>query len=177
MSDTDDNEFRDYLLDKVAVQRHFSRAAKSYDDYAVLQAETAQRLFDRMGLIKRTPKKILDIGAGTGMLSLGLMQHYPQAMIHALDLAPGMCEVLRDKVIASKHDSNKLFSVVADAENLPYQSACFDLVVSSFTLQWCNEPDKVFAEVRRVLKPGGLFYVYHLWAGYPGRTAQLLASG
>jgi malonyl-CoA O-methyltransferase len=40
---------------------------------------------------------------------------------------------------------------------LPFADASVDVVVSSLMLQWCDPPDRAFAEVRRVLKPGGLF--------------------
>ncbi|MFP4695318.1 methyltransferase domain-containing protein, partial [Thiohalospira sp.] len=44
----------------------------------------------------------------------------------------------------------------ADLEALPFPAASFDLVFSNLTLQWCD-PAAAFAEVRRVLRPGGLF--------------------
>ena len=47
--------------------------------------------------------------------------------------------------------------VVADAGRLPLPAACVGLAFSNLMLQWCNEPDRVFAEVRRVLRPHGLF--------------------
>jgi malonyl-CoA O-methyltransferase len=45
--------------------------------------------------------------------------------------------------------------VQADAFFLPFADASFDLVVSNFMLQWCQDLDAVFAEIRRVIKPGG----------------------
>jgi malonyl-CoA O-methyltransferase len=46
--------------------------------------------------------------------------------------------------------------VCADAAALPLGTASVDLVFSNLMLQWCNDPDAVFRECRRVLKPGGL---------------------
>ncbi|HKZ73052.1 MAG TPA: methyltransferase domain-containing protein, partial [Steroidobacteraceae bacterium] len=48
-------------------------------------------------------------------------------------------------------------AVCADALRLPFGPESVDLVFSSLMLQWCDEPHAVFAEVRRVLRPGGFF--------------------
>ena len=47
--------------------------------------------------------------------------------------------------------------IVADARHLPLSAGSIDLVFSNLMLQWCNEPDQVFAEAGRVLRPNGLF--------------------
>jgi len=46
--------------------------------------------------------------------------------------------------------------VCADAAGLPLRTGSVDLVFSNLMLQWCSDPDAVFSECRRVLKPGGL---------------------
>jgi malonyl-CoA O-methyltransferase len=45
----------------------------------------------------------------------------------------------------------------ADAHRLPLRSQSFDLVLSNLLLEWCHDPDAVFAEAARVLRPQGLF--------------------
>jgi malonyl-CoA O-methyltransferase len=50
----------------------------------------------------------------------------------------------------------RLDAVCADAAAIPLADASVDLVFSNLMLQWCNEPDAVFREFRRVLRPGGL---------------------
>jgi malonyl-CoA O-methyltransferase len=47
--------------------------------------------------------------------------------------------------------------VCADAHRLPLRSQSFDLVLSNLLLEWCHDPDAVFAEAARVLRPKGLF--------------------
>lgn len=143
------------LKDKV--QRNFNRAAKTYDAAAVLQQEVAQRMLERFYYIKQQPQAILDLGCGTGQLTLGLLQRFNKAKITALDLAPEMLKVLKAKISFWQRLRNSPQFICADAEQLPIQYNSYDLVVSGLTLQWCNQPDLVFSEVMRVLKPGGLF--------------------
>jgi malonyl-CoA O-methyltransferase len=90
---------------------------------------------------------ILDLGSGTGRAAPSLAERYPESFITALDLAPAM---LRK---AAPHAS----AVCADASRLPFAAESLDLVFSNLMLQWCDEPDVVFDEVRRCLKPGGFF--------------------
>ena len=51
----------------------------------------------------------------------------------------------------------KQYFIAADTEFLPYRESCFDLVISSFTLQWLEQWDRAAHEIFRVLKPGGIF--------------------
>jgi malonyl-CoA O-methyltransferase len=60
--------------------------------------------------------------------------------------------------------------VRADAYTLPFRDAAFDLVFSSLMLQWCDDLDAVFAEISRVLAPGGLL-IFSTFG--PGTLAEL----
>jgi malonyl-CoA O-methyltransferase len=93
----------------------------------------------------------LDAGAGTGHASRALKRRYPKALVVALDSSRGMLAAA-----ARQRSWLRPFErVCADAELLPLGDGSVDLVLSNLMLQWCN-PDAVFAEFRRVLKPNGL---------------------
>ena len=96
---------------------------------------------------------VLDLGAGTGRSTRELKRRYPRALVIAMDLAPGM---LRE---ALRHQGlwRRFARVCADAQRLPLASGSVDLVFSSLMLQWCEPPDAVLGEVRRVLNPAGFF--------------------
>lgn len=139
-------------LDKRLLRRAFNAAADSYDASAVLQQEVGQRLIERLDLIRLNPRWILDIGAGTGSTTRRLMRRYPRARFVALDLAPDMLRRARRRAPLLQ----RLRCVCADAESLPFREARFDLVFSNLALQWINDLDRVFREVQRVLRPGGV---------------------
>jgi malonyl-CoA O-methyltransferase len=141
-----------FVLDERRVRASFSAAAADYDAVAVVQAEVRQRLLERLELFRIAPRRILDAGCGTGHGSRALLGRYRGAGLVALDLAPGMLAAARRR----RPWLRRLDPVCADAAALPLADASVDLVFSNLMLQWCNDPDRVFAEFRRVLRPGGL---------------------
>lgn len=58
-----------YTKKREALSRHFSRAATSYDEAAVLQRAVAAHLDERLDLVRLQPQRVLDVGAGTGILT------------------------------------------------------------------------------------------------------------
>jgi len=147
---------QDYQLDRARVRRSFEEAAAAYDAAAVLQREVADRLVERLSLIKLQPAVILDAGAGTGYATAALARRYPKARLLALDLAHGMVGRARRRFgfLARRFGGHGF--VCGDVECLPLADASVDLIFSSLTLQWCQPLDRAFAEFRRVLRPGGL---------------------
>ena len=140
-------------LEKRLVRRAFEQASADYDTVAGLQQEVGERLIERLLPVQINPKVVLDVGAGTGAGIQKLRRLYPKARTLALDIAPAMLLVARGK--APRFWSRQGF-VCGDAEQLPLAANSIDLLHSNLTFQWCNEPDRVYAEVQRVLAPGGL---------------------
>jgi malonyl-CoA O-methyltransferase len=141
-----------FALDQGRVRASFHAAACDYDAVAVIQAEVRRRLLERLELFRIRPRRILDAGCGTGHGARALLQHYRRAELVALDLAPGMLRAARGR----RPWLRRFDTVCGDAAALPLADASVDLVFSNLMLQWCNEPDRVFGEFRRVLRPGGL---------------------
>lgn len=160
-------------LDKTRVKASFNQAADRYDEVAVLQREVANRLLERLDLVKIQPRRILDLGAGTGWCTRALADRYPKAGVVALDLAPAMLCRARGRFSAWTRRFGRHGFVCGDAERLPFADGSFDLVFSSLTLQWCTDPDGTFAELRRVLRPGGLLMFTTLG---PDTLTELRAS-
>ena len=142
------------LLDRPGIRESFDRASASYEAAAVLQARVGDEMVERLGFFRLEPRVVLDLGAGPGRGSAALKQAYPQASVVALDFAPGM---LREAERYLSGDAARFERVCADALRLPFASASADIVFSSLMLQWCDDLLIAFNEVRRVLKPGGLF--------------------
>lgn len=97
----------------------------------------------------------LDIGCGTGALSLTILDRARPARVEALDLSP-------DYVLYSrKHISDPRFQfLVANAQAVPLSRARFDAVVSALTLNFVPDPARAVLEMARACHPGGLVGVY-----------------
>lgn len=134
------------------VRRAFGRAASTYEAHAVLQDEVQQRLLERLDAAAVTPRRVLDVGAGTARGTAALRKRHPQAQTIALDIALPMLKAAR----AHRTWLRPFARVCGDAEALPFVDACIDLVYSNLCLQWCGNLDAVFDEFRRVLGTGGL---------------------
>jgi malonyl-CoA O-methyltransferase len=149
------------LPQKQLVADSFGRAAQQYDDVAVLQRQTGDELLERLDYVKINPKRILDLGTGTGRNLNLLAKRYPQAQLIALDLATGMLNQARQNVNAKLGLKrllpmvNKTVYVAGDAEKIPLADHSIDLVFANLSLQWCD-PRTSFSEIQRILSPEGL---------------------
>lgn len=137
-------------LAKKEVADSFSRAAVSYDSAAHLQREVGEQLLALLARRMLTPEAVVDLGCGTGFFRGELEARFPGAHYIGLDIALGMVRYARDR---GSPDNGW---AVGDAESLPLASGSVDLVFSSLAIQWCDRPEHLFAELGRVLKPGGL---------------------
>lgn len=110
-------------------------------------ALTPARLDDR-GL------RVLDVGAGTGFTTEGIVQHVDAANVTMLDQSPHQ--------LARSHRRPALGAcrrVVGDAEGLPFPDASFDRYVSAGSIEYWPDPARAIAEAHRVLRPGGIALV------------------
>lgn len=148
------------ILDKEKTSKAFSRAASQYDRYATWQQKNARELVSAVGFY---PSSVLDLGCGTGEVSILLKNKFPEAEVHGLDLAPGMIAAAELRSIY-ENKPDILFKV-GDMERIDYPAESFDLIVSNLSLQWLNELTGCFNEVSRVLKPGGNFLFSTVLAG------------
>jgi malonyl-CoA O-methyltransferase len=142
----------EYFLSLTAVRRAFDRASASFDDFAGVHAELRARLLDRLEVVRIQPEVVVDLGAATGHGARSLQDRYRSAQVVALDLSTRMLE----RAKGQQRFFKRFARVAADAHRLSLRSASVDLLFSNLMLQWCADPDRVFGELARVLKPGGL---------------------
>jgi len=103
------------------------------------------------------PGHILETAAGTGAVTAALHDALPQAQIVATDLNQPMLDVAAERLRAD----NVRF-VAADAQDLPFEDASFDLVVCQFGAMFFPDRVRAHSEARRVLRPGGR-YLLAIW--------------
>jgi tRNA (cmo5U34)-methyltransferase len=109
---------------------------------------TAAELVAGLGL---EAPAVLDLGAGTGLLAAAVVAAVPGARLTLLDGAPAMLEVARQRL-------GGVPTVVADL-NDPLPAGPFDAVVSALAIHHLDDAAKraLFARIRAVLRPGGIF--------------------
>jgi len=101
---------------------------------------------------------VLDIGCGPGELVVAVARRLREARIIGMDLSPSML------LWAGRHATTdgRVKFIVGDAADLPFDDASVDLIVSTLSLHHWPEPADAFAEMARVLKPGGVALIYDL---------------
>jgi ubiquinone/menaquinone biosynthesis C-methylase UbiE len=110
----------------------------------------------------------LEIGAGTGYFGLNLLRAGVIEALTCVDISPGMLATLAENAARLGVDAG---TVVADAEALPFEDESFDLIFGHAVLHHLPHLDRAFAEIHRVLRPGGRI----VFAGEPSRLGDRLA--
>jgi SAM-dependent methyltransferase len=122
------------------LQRHRRRRAVSSDAATFLLDRVADELADRLAAVLRRFDVVLDLGTPGELVRAALRRLDSIGTVVSTDMLP------RARPF-----------VVADEEAVPFGDGTIDLVVSALALQFVNDLPGVLLQVRRVLKPDGLF--------------------
>jgi ubiquinone/menaquinone biosynthesis C-methylase UbiE len=133
----------------------FDHWAPSYDWLfpSVFYQAIHKRLLEYVNLPPQA--NVLDLGCGTGRLLNRLADRFPDLRGTGLDLSSQMLRVARR---SNRHHPRLIF-IEGKAESLPFADGQFDAVFNTISFLHYPEPKQVFAEVARVLKEGGSFYL------------------
>lgn len=141
--------------------REFDKAAAKFDDddpsvynmcrkdYPEVLAEAAKEPF----------WDLLDAGCGTGAMLGMFRKGYPDRNCTGVDLSEKMIETAGRKHMEGIH------FVAGDCENLPFADNSFDVVTCSMSFHHYPNPERFFASLRRVLRPGGRFILRDMASG------------
>ena len=113
----------------------------------------------------RKPERILDLGAGTGLLTYEWMRHFPKTEYVLVDVAEEMLKVAQKRFHGLE---NVTYRVSDYTKNLPQDS--FDLIVSALSVHHLEQEEKceLFARIYDLLPVGGMFLNYDQFcAGQP----------
>ncbi len=136
------------VFDRRLVRRHRDRAAPGLAQHDFLCREVAGRLADRLDDVKRGFPLALDLGCHNGTLRRALGGRGGIERLVQSDLSPAMA-----KAAAAAGQP----ALAVDEEYLPFAAGSFDLVLSVLSLHWVNDLPGALIQVRRTLKPDGLF--------------------
>lgn len=155
------------------MRRAFERAAAGYDAHAVLQREVGERLLHHLDPIRVEPRRVLDLGCGTGLFFDELGRRFPRAELVGVDLSFAMLARAQSRSPWWRRvlSRNRPRLACADVETLPFASGCAQLAFSNLVLQWC-EPPLAFAEAARVIETDGLY----LFSSYGPDTLKELRA-
>ncbi len=137
------------------IQQMFSRIAPTYDkaNHVLSLKQDMKWREGAVDLLAQdgfTPKRVLDLCAGTGDFTLAVKKRFPEAEVTALDFSSAMLSLARKKTASLKG----VQIVTADASSLPFCDMAFDAVVCGFGLRNLDDPTRGLKEMGRVLKPG-----------------------
>lgn len=126
----------------------FSSAARTYHDESGLQRTVASKLAASI-LPMEQIDRILEIGCGTGLLTELLRRGFPDAAIHAVDIARPMIDLAKDRI-----GEYRIHWHVADARQFRPDRA-FPLIISSSALHWMTPVSETIERLAGMLEPGG----------------------
>ncbi len=136
------------------VSRHFTDTNDAFDDHNAVHQDVFDRMLSRLDLLAVTPTRILDLGCRNGFQFNALEQRFAKSEIIGLDPGQGQERLPRRWWRKRGASRNR---VSGDPHELPFEDGEFDLVVSNLLLPWCHDPERVFAEVFRVLAVDAAF--------------------
>ncbi len=133
----------------------FNQKAQGWDENNPVPAGDLMHLIDLCRLGKG--QAVLDIGTGNGRLVPFILDAVgPKGQVVGVDPAEGMLTVARQR-----HQSPNLRFVKAWAEDLPFEDSRFDTAICYSVYPHFNDREAAIAELKRVLKEGGLVAVAH----------------
>ncbi|MCL2934231.1 MAG: class I SAM-dependent methyltransferase [Trichodesmium sp. MAG_R03] len=151
------------MTNKIFVKQiFFDRWAPSYDWLfpSVVYQAIHQRLLEYIDL--PASANVLDLGCGTGKLLHRLAVNFPTLQGNGLDLSPEMISQANSRNCYPQ----RLTFLLGNAEEMPFENNVFDAVFNTISFLHYPDPQQVFNEVNRVLRPGGYFYLvdsYFKW--------------
>lgn len=139
-------------IDRINDERRFwNKFAHRYDRFMDRRVQSYGTLLERLFLEIGAGSTVLEVAAGTGVVSLRMAAK--AGRVYALDLSPVMVTEAKKK--AREKNMENIEFLVDDAYELPFASGKFDAVICSNALHNMKDPATPLMEMRRVLKPGG----------------------
>lgn len=125
------------------------------DGYEMLMGRWSRQLapaFSEFAGVSDAHRQVLDVGCGTGHLARTVAERHPAAQVQGVDLSPAYVDHAR------RHHAGepRLAFAIGDACALDFADARFDAVLSMLVLHFVPQPERAVAEMRRVVRPGGV---------------------
>lgn len=138
----------------------YDRMAAGYDHHwAPVLRPSATALLERVdGEVRAGARELLDVGVGTGNLTIPALARWPDVRVTGVDPSREMINAV-DTLVRERLPGGieRFAGEVAYAAEMPFDDSVFDVAMSSFVLQLVPKRAPALREIRRVLRPGGTF--------------------
>lgn len=133
---------------------YFSSIAEEYDELARRGMPRREEMLSEVErVLPEEAADVLELGCGTGALTALLARHYPKAKITAVDAAPAMISIARDRVNGA---ARLLTFRIERFEDLALPRGSVDLIASNMALHHVRHKAPFYARLRAALRPGGV---------------------
>ncbi len=133
-------------FDRAQLRQRRDRAAAGFAAHSFLLDEVSVRLAERLDDIKRSFPLAVDLGCHDGRLATHLSDRNNIERLVQSDISSAMVRAAKGR-----------YRIVADEEWLPFAAERLDLVISVLSLHWVNDLPGALIQIRRALRPDGLF--------------------
>jgi ubiquinone/menaquinone biosynthesis C-methylase UbiE len=138
-----------------AVDRYFDATAREYDARTLRAHPCYEEMLGQvLANLPPVAARILELGCGTGALTERLAARYPDARILAVDAAPRMIDVARERLGRLAAPAARVEFTVSRFEDMALPVQEFDLVTSNMALHHVLDKPPVYASIRAALRPG-----------------------
>jgi ubiquinone/menaquinone biosynthesis C-methylase UbiE len=154
---------------------YFGSMAESYDSLIHRAVPRYDEMIARLlDYLSRDARQVLELGCGTGNLSLELVRAFPLAELTLVDASAEMIALVRSRVAESGSDpSARIAYAEARFEELDFPKGSFDLVVSSISLHHVQDKAKLYRRIRSLMTTGGRFCFADQIRGEPESNHRL----
>lgn len=172
------------LVDQYKNASNLEVRIQLHKDYSVNEMRWFPWIFQQLDL--KEGMKVLELGCGTGGLWVENMEMMPkQVEIFLSDQSMGMVEDAKNNICRSLFSLNqtkeelekkmeKFHFQTFDCQKIPHEDETFDLVIANHVLFYIEDRKKVYQEIKRVLKPGGIFICSTYGKGHMREITQLV---
>jgi ubiquinone/menaquinone biosynthesis C-methylase UbiE len=153
--------YKDIMAEHLTIEEQFNLIAKEYDSgrrkFIPCFDDYYEKTTDFAASFAGNPRRIMDLGSGTGLLAMYYFRHFPDAEYILADMAKDMLNVARKRF---EHAPQVSFQVIDYTQELPEGN--FDLVISALSIHHLEnqEKSKLFGKIREKLLPGSFFINY-----------------
>lgn len=149
------------MLERVLEPEVMDSAEEARDYDSMDHAHVNQLFVSDLLQVSRDFATALDVGSGTGQIPIELCRRHPTSRVIAIDMAQHMLDVGQGNLDRAGL-TERIELRLCDAKQMPFADGSFDAVMSNSIVHHIPAPFAVFAEMVRVVKPGGLLFVRDL---------------